>query len=364
MHPATANVMHRCTRVAVALLLALGLAGCGSMGPQSVQRDRTDYASVLASTWKEQTLLNVVKLRYGDMPVYLDVTSIISSSSLESQVSLSAGWSSPGSENSQSLGAYGRYTDRPTISYTPLAGEKFARYLLRPISPAVVIAFMQAGYPVDRILKLTTRGVNGVFNRSSAAGRAREPDPDFYRLLEAMRRIQTSEAIDVRIERRGAEEVALLIFNAEAKGVVADDVLTVRQILRLSPDTSRLTLTFGSVSRRDSEIALLTRSMAEIFLEMASTLEAPAAHVQAGRAHAAPKAPAQPTPWDEPLVRISSGADRPDDAYAAVRYREHWFWIDDTDMKSKSMFSFVQLLLSLAETGATPQAPLITVPVN
>lgn len=259
-------------RMLAAPLLATLLVGCGSLGPTSVQRDRIDYASVLATTWKEQTLLNIVKLRYHDVPVYLDVSSIISSSSFESQITLGFDWEA---RNTQSLGGYGRYTDRPTISYAPISGEKFARYLLRPIAPAAVVAFLQAGYPVDRVLQLTTRAVNGVFNRSTASGRAREAEPDFYRLLEAMRRIQISEAIDSRIERRGADEVVLLIFHADDESKLTADLAAVRQILRLQPGTPQWRLSFGSVPQRDNEIAMLTRSMAEIFLEIAGTLEAP-----------------------------------------------------------------------------------------
>ncbi len=53
--------------------------------------------------------------------------------------------------------------------------------------------------------------------------------------------------------------------------------------------------------------------------------------------------------------------DEPDDAFVTIRYRDLWFWIDDRDFASKRRFSFMLLLTSLAETGASPSAPLITV---
>jgi hypothetical protein len=34
-------------------------------------------------------------------------------------------------------------------------------------------------------------------------------------------------------------------------------------------------------------------------------------------------------------VRIHSGQDKPANALAAVRYREHWFWVDDGDWQTK-----------------------------
>lgn len=353
----------RWRRICLLAALIASLTGCGSLGPASVQRDRTDYAGVLAATWKEQTLLNIVKLRYADVPVYLDVSSIISSSSLESQVNLGAGWAN-GEADTQSLGAYGRYTDRPTITYTPLSGEKFSRALLRPISPAVVFTLAQAGYPVDRVMKLTTRAVNGIFNQSAASGRARPADPDFYRLLDALRRVQASEAIETRIERSGGDETAVVILRQDLPDDLEQYVRTVAGILGLPPGVRQVTLTFGAIRRRNNEIALLTRSMTEIFLEIAATLEAPPEHVQNGSASGPPPVPSQPSPWDQPLVRIRSGGDKPIDAYAVVRYRDYWFWIDDTDLRSKSAFTFLLVLLSLAETGTTPQVPVITVPAN
>lgn len=47
-----------------------------------------------------------------------------------------------------------------------------------------------------------------------------------------------------------------------------------------------------------------------------------------------------------------------------MRYRQHWFWIDQRDFRSKSIFTFLLLLTSLAETGMVPQAPVMTVPAS
>ncbi|NMZ80314.1 MULTISPECIES: hypothetical protein [Pseudomonas] len=354
------------TRQVALFFVACCVTGCTTMGPNSIQRDRTDYSAVIASTWKEQTLLNIVKLRYADAPVFLEVSSVIASSAMQSQVSLAASWYSgfPSDGNSQAIGASGVYTDRPTISYTPLSGERFSRYLLQPLSPAAVFSLIQAGYPIDRVLQLTTSAVNGVYNRSTSPSRFRAADPRFYELLEAFRRIQRSESLGMRINQRSNDESMLVLISRDVSDDIEKDRRKVRELLHLSPDASELNLKFGMVQQDDTEVVLLTRSMSEIFVELAATIEVPPAHVQEGRANPAPAAPEHPSPWDEPLVRIHSSRERPIDAYAAVRYRDYWFWIDDRDMKSKSEFLFILVLFSLAETGVAPQTPVITVPAN
>jgi hypothetical protein len=92
---------------ALLLLSVLGLAGCASVGPGTVTRDRFDYTSAVAESWKSQMLLNLVNLCYGDTPVFLDVGQIISGYTVESTLSaIGPLFSAPGvPDSSVALGA-------------------------------------------------------------------------------------------------------------------------------------------------------------------------------------------------------------------------------------------------------------------
>jgi len=41
------------------------ISACTNIGPNTVPRDRFDYNTAISNSWKEQTLLNIAKLRYG-----------------------------------------------------------------------------------------------------------------------------------------------------------------------------------------------------------------------------------------------------------------------------------------------------------
>jgi hypothetical protein len=347
----------------IVLSLSLfALSGCASIGPGSVARDRFDYAGALGDSWKQQMLLNTVKMRYGDAPVFLDVSSVISQNSVQTQVNLSAQWAAPYA-NTLGVGGSAIYADRPTITYTPLSGEKFARSLMKPLPPITLLGLIQAGYPIDLVLRLSVHSVNNIRNRFGGAARPRSADPEFYPLLERLRRIQDSGAMGIRVRKINDMEAVLLDFSGKADAQV-EDILFVRKTLGLDPVAAEFRVAYGSAPKDDKELAILSRSILEIIIDIASYMEVPAMHVEEKRVN-------QTRPADEvqgvpvpPLIRIHSSFDKPGDAYIAVPYRDYWFWIDDRDLQSKSFFSFLMFIFSLTETGGKEGAPIITVPAG
>jgi len=170
---------HTQTLLVAALVSVAGLTGCKHIGPKTVAVDRFDYSSAIADSWKQQTLLNIVKLRYADLPVFVDVASIVSGYSMQTGVSVNGSLSSENAVqgNFGAVGGQAIYTDRPTITYVPMTGEKFLRGLITPIDPKSIFFLLQSGYAADFILGMSVESLNGVRNRSTAGGTVRTSHP-------------------------------------------------------------------------------------------------------------------------------------------------------------------------------------------
>jgi len=65
-----------------------------------------------------------------------------------------------------------------------------------------------------------------------------------------------------------------------------------------------------------------------------------------------------------PLIRIQSSSENPGDPFISIRYRNVYFWIDDRDLMSKTIFSFLMFISTLIETGEKGTAPIVTIPTG
>jgi hypothetical protein len=348
-------------------IIALSLCcGCAHLGPKTVAADRFDYSTAIADSWKQQTLLNIVKLRYMDLPVFVDVASVVAGYSLQTGGGINGTLSSKNAiqGNFVAGSAQAVYTDRPTVTYVPLTGEKFLRGLITPIDPKNIFFMLQTGYPADFLLGLTVEGFNGVRNRSALGGTLREADPDFLRALQLLREVQAASAVGMRVEEDKAKKLnAVMFFRGDD---VPDDIVAkaaeIRRLLKLPPERQKFTLTYSPVRGADGELAVNSRSMLQIMGTFASYIDVPEAHVKDQSAvpaleRLAPESGAE-------IVRIHSGKDKPAHAFVAVPYRDHWFWIDDGDFQTKRALTAVMFFFTLAETGDPGKLPLITIPAQ
>jgi hypothetical protein len=341
------------------VLPMLALAGCAHVPAARVTADRMDYGQVIADSWKRQTLLNVVRLRYADAPVFLDVSSVINSYSLSGTVAAGAQVSNGQLGDGASLGAGGAWSNTPTVTYQPLLGDRFTKSLLQPIPPAAVLQLMQGGWPPELVMKTAVRSLNGLRNDSFGVG----GDPGFREIVGLLSRLQRAGGLGNRVEARKDGSAVLLVIRRSGKDTgPAEDARRVGELLGMEEGLSEIEVVYGFAPRGGREVAIITRSMLEIMLELGMGIDLPADHVTAGRVLPGPRQSGDETAV--PLVHIRAGTAVPESTYATVPYKGYWYWIEDNDLASKRLFTFLLILFSLAETGQSPAAPVVTVPTR
>jgi len=337
------------------------LVSCRSVGPPSIKRDRFDYVMAISESWKRQILVNLLKTRYSDVPVFMDVASVINSYTLEGQLELELGWQQSSSQNI--LGT-GTYTDKPTITYHPLAGRRFAQSLLTPIPVASVLTFLQNGLPADDILRICTLTINGRSNDVASTRRGREADVEFREIAILFRRLQDLNALAFRAKiLPEATEIRLIVRQEGGSAEVNDVSRRLLELLNLDPALGEYPIVFGRYPTKPNEISIQTRSMMQVMAEYASYVDVPESDVAEGRV-GAPREGFVSDNW-HPIIRVRNGESRPEDAYVAVNYRDHWFWVADTDLDSKGSLAFLMVLFASTEKEGDGQAtPIITIPAS
>jgi hypothetical protein len=154
--------------------------GCASIGPPTVARDRFDYVESISESWKRQMLLNVLKIRYFDAPVFLDIALVINPYSLETDIQV-GGQHAPIGRGDTFLGASatGRGGNFPTITYSPLNNEKFARTSCRRSRSQGLLYLLQGGYLADVVMRICVNSINGPENAYDGAANLRPGSPFF-----------------------------------------------------------------------------------------------------------------------------------------------------------------------------------------
>lgn len=343
-------------------LALLAGAGCRSIGPGTVPRDRLQYSTAVADSWKQQLLLNIVKLRYGDAPTFMEVTSVVSGYSLETAVGLSSQFSPQNRSGDTFLAsqATGTYTDRPTISYSPMSGEQFAHSLMAPIPLDSLMFVVQGGMPAGFMLGLTLNVFERYHNSTIFGAELHPADPQFLRQIQLLNALQRASAIGVEVIRQGPQPDIWLSFNAPETLTTeaASQVAELKELLGIPAGLDRASVIFGAEAKDPGVIGMRTRSLLHIMRTMAEGIEIPQEDLDDGSA----------SPGNAALspdgFTVNAGEKEPARAFAAVQYENHWFWIDRTDFASKTTFSIVTMMMSFLEANDEQSGPVLTIPTN
>jgi len=111
----TKKASYRCALLVAAALFLI--SGCAAQGAKRVPADRFDYNAAIAQSTREQILLNIVRSRYLEVPVFLTVSSVLTQYEYDRSIGLGAILEFGSGTTDRGTGeANLRFSERPTIT--------------------------------------------------------------------------------------------------------------------------------------------------------------------------------------------------------------------------------------------------------
>ncbi len=304
-------------------------------------------------------MLNFVRLRYADMPIFLDATQVISGYQLQQNVTGGVEiFPHAATSTFLSGSTSAQLQQSPTFTFQPIAGDRFAQSFLRPLSPIDLLSFAQGGLPVDVLFRLAVQSVGSLENTTVFQQTGGEGSPNFFLLLHDLRRLQMANLIGIKLERQsklGSEgkaatpERVFVTITATKEPALAAVETEARRLLGIAPRVPEVEVIYSRSASNKEQIALLTRSTLGVLLSIAFQIEVPTHDVLLGRTLPTLGFTAMER---RPVMVIHSGHVKPDNPFTAIQFDNQWFWLDKSDFDSKLAFTMVNILLGLTRTAS------------
>lgn len=401
--------------VLVGASLAFVLGAC-RVTPEAMQRRHWELNDMINRTSSEQLLLNIVRLRYDEMPYFLQVSSI------STQFSAAQGTNASGSVGSGASGVLGlsaslSYSENPTVTWALPDSREYLGRLLAPMSADQLTVLAQSGWDAERVLRVGVKKMNRLRNMDFTVDEGVYTPPnygDFVEVLHLVHELNKDGLIDLAYGAKSSSAAGNIPLDKMDPGAIVDGQpygvqfmtrddpktfevlkLTKPLFLRFSkesdadPGAKRLrqllhlvdgqysfgivdTITSGkeqmlSESGRLSqafeqdaqlaEIVVNNRSIMEVLYFASTYVEVPREHAERGyvdeRGHVA-------SDW----LHIASSPTEPENAWMKVKYHGQWFYIAGADVTSRKSFSLLEAMFDSVVGNVPGGKPLLTLPVT
>ena len=338
--------------LSVMIAASLLLSGCVSIGPRGLELSRTEFNAAIQRTDGEQLLLNIVRQRYNDPVMFLEVASVSSSLSRSASLNLSGFFPGGGSPESYNGGIGGSYSDSPLVFYSPNTGERFVRQILTPIDLRTISLLLQSGWSIERVLLVAGDSFAGLKNTTTGAS-------DYRTLVDHLRSLQRADQLSFALETYNNIDILAIIPSASA--LSSDAYKEACRLMNFPADGRpiRVQLGIGDRPNLNSYVFLATRSLYSSFYFLSNGVDAPLADLSEGVLQ---RRRLEGGVFDRgsDLFNVRTSAGKPVDAAVKVRYRDQWFYIPSTDPDSRTTFALLSMMLMLQSGDTARMAPLIS----
>ncbi|MDR2812719.1 MAG: hypothetical protein LBB05_02975 [Puniceicoccales bacterium] len=372
--PLLATIMINNIQNSVLFMGAVGalflMGGCKSIGPESVKEVHQKYNDAIAKTNDEQTLFNIVRLKYLENPCFMDITGIAESRKFTTRVGPSGsrfGLVNNSGNYELGLVAYSEIFQNPTVTYSPLKGEDFTKRMLSPLPVAVVLGLIQAGWNVKRVFNLCVECINHLDNASTASGPTPVQEPEYESFSEAidlMDALYSQKRLVIGLNPDGPKDLVLRFVGSDSQSQ------QLKSILGLDPNSFEFRFNSNFLDTRSTNLTVRTRSVMEVFFYLSHAVNVPQKDIDAGLVTITKGCNGKIFDWTQCLsgkwitINCTESRERPKDAFVSIFYRGKWFYIADNDLNSKSTFMFLNYLFNLQSGNSMASVPTLTISAN
>lgn len=351
----------------LASILPLLLASCANLGPTTLKSERSNYNLAVQKTNDEQLLLNLVRLKYRDTPFFMEVSSVASQFTLSSSANASASLQD-GVNGLFGLGGSVGMSEKPTVTYSPLQGDQFIQRVLSPLPLQTIVLLFHSGWSIERIFRLCFQRMNHLKNAPGASGPTPSIAPhftEFTTAVEYLRELQIQDALNLSYQEKNGAPQLVLHINEEDKNL--EEAKQFALAVNVEPGKTRYVISFSPAFNKTDQVRVVTRSLLGIMFYLSQAVEVPREDISQGKVTQTKTSDGKFFDWKEvsgDLLSIHSHSDTPQADSKSIYYRGTWFYIDDSDLSSKSTFSLLAQIFSLQAGTIKSTAPLLTLPIG
>jgi hypothetical protein len=241
---------------------------------------------------------------------------------------------------------------------------------MRTIPIELLFSLGQAGWPTDVLFRIAVERFGETKNMSFAAREVvtrADEQMDYLiaydRVVNIMMALGEAGGVEVIKTEFGEEDRQTVRFSKSLTPELMGQAGELKLLLGLNPDLNEFHVTDRITGRAGDEILIQTRSLLSILSFLGMGMDVPTADAEENRILVTPDF-LQTVIESRGPMRIRTQEERPEDSFAAVKFRNQWFYIDETDHLSKRTFSTVQLLFELLAPAGGGVAPLLSLPTG
>jgi hypothetical protein len=401
----------------VVILVVAWSASSGCLGPKAIRYTRLRYNEVVRDTNDEQLLINIVRLRYADSPVFIDLPNITSQFEVAGHGNYFGGYGNQ-TPGPASLG-FGDLAlrDTPTLSYHPREGREIAKALLTPLSADLFIV-VNGGANLEQLLLYSVNDINDVsnaFRATTLVPKVPDDNVEYLRGIRIMASLRDRDATELAFgtddqsddasdpmakssvkgrDLLGAAEGGY-VYRAHPENQVtllkrekglylkirpafvdSPEMKEIARIFHVTPGLSKYRIKSelnDELNQKvpkplESDIFYMNlRSVLQIMTFLSKGVCVPDEHVTEGIAPVTLDETGQPYDWTQITAGnfvVHAQKHRPRDAEVAVPYRGYWFYIATNDVNSRATLAILEIVFALQESGDRNAGPLLTLPIG